>query len=346
MKTYVPSRALSVKGKIRVVAAAAGCLGIFILFRRAVVNAAIVVSGAAFIAFLVCPLARVFEQRFERKAAALCALLSVLFAFVAAMALLLPLLVIDFIDLVHTLPASVQKVSELLKQVSAWLTRILPGIRLPSFSVAGNRLPEIARETMIFISGIADGVYRFSLMVILSYFFLCDREKLLIRLELLIPTRARCAAVTMCEAVCRELKNYLRGQGLISVIVGVLSGIGLMMVGVRSALVLGVIVGMLNMIPYFGPVIGAIPAILMAMGDGWHTAVYAALVLWLVQQIDSTLISPRIMSSISGISPAAVLLAVFVGSGLGGIVGMLLAMPVVMAFRTVFRVFVQRYENV
>jgi predicted PurR-regulated permease PerM len=69
-------------------------------------------------------------------------------------------------------------------------------------------------------------------------------------------------------------------------------------------------------------------------------------VLWLVQQIDGTLISPRIMSSQTGISPAAVLLSVFVGSGLGGIVGMLFAMPIIMSLRTVFRVFVQRYKNV
>ena len=84
----------------------------------------------------------------------------------------------------------------------------------------------------------------------------------------------------------------------------------------------------------------------MALSNGWQTAAMAVVVLWLVQQIDGTLISPRIMSSLTGLSPSAVLLAIFIGSGIGGVVGMLLALPVLMSFRTIYRVFVQRHENV
>jgi predicted PurR-regulated permease PerM len=109
--------------------------------------------------------------------------------------------------------------------------------------------------------------------------------------------------------------------------------------------VLGGIVGILNMVPYFGPFIGGVPAVLIALGDGWPKALWCLGALVLVQQLDSAIISPRIMGSLTGFSPAAVLIAIYAGATLGGIPGMLLALPAIMSIRTVFRVFVQQREN-
>ena len=111
------------------------------------------------------------------------------------------------------------------------------------------------------------------------------------------------------------------------------------MVGVRSALVLGVIVGMLNMIPYFGPVIGAIPAILIALGSGWHTAVYAVLVLWLVQQIDSNFLYPHIVGTSTGLHPLFVLLSISILGYFFGLTGMLLAVP----SAAILQIFIKRW---
>lgn len=346
MTAFLQARRPSIRRSMRLAAVVAAASFLLFMVRKTLLDALVVVAGAAAVAFLVEPLARLYEKRFSRNLAALCALLTCLGALVLAVLLLLPSLVTEAMELTRELPQSVEMVKVWLTSAVDWIESNLPGIELPTPSFAGEQLPRLAQGTISFAGSIADFFYRFSLMVVLGYFFLCDRQRMLIRLELLVPRSMRRTAVRMGNAVCRELKVYLRGQGMIAVLVGALSAAGLALVGVRSALVLGVIVGVLNMIPYFGPVIGAVPAILMALGSGWKTALYAAAMLWLVQQIDSTLISPRIMSSLSGVSPATVLLAIFIGSSLGGIVGMLLAMPAVMAFRTVFRVFVQRYENV
>lgn len=319
---------------------------ILIMLRTVVFDALSIVFGAAVVAFLVQPLTGFYERKLCRTLAALGALATFLGILILALWLLLPSLAREISELTEALPYSIEMVRRWLDNVSAWLSAHLPGIRLPSPSLPSEKLPALARGTITFAGSIADIFYRMSLMIVLGYFFLCDREKILIRLELLFPRSIRRTAVQMGNAVSRELKLYLRGQGMIAAAVGMLSAMGLALAGVRSALVLGIIVGVLNMIPYFGPVIGAVPAVLTALTDGWSTVAAAVAVLWLVQQADSSLISPRIMSSLTGVSPATVLLAIFIGSGLGGIVGMLLAMPVVMAFRTVFRVFVQRYENV
>lgn len=319
---------------------------VLFLFRSVLLDAAVILFGAAIIAFLLEPIARLFEKRMSRAISALLALTSVAFVLFAALLLLLPTIIRQIHGLIDMIPETVRMIQVWSSAISARLSALLPDVHLAFPPMGTAPFSEFAAGTLIFAGNLAGFFYRFSLMVVLSYFLLCDREKVMIRLELLIPFCFRKTAVKMGHSVCRELKLYLRGQAMIAVAVGLLSSAGLALSGVPSALVLGGFVGILNMIPYFGPVLGGIPAVLIALSVGWRTALFAAAALWLVQQLDSTFISPRILGSLTGLSPGIVLMAIFIGSHFSGIVGMLLALPLVMAIRTVFRVFVQRHENV
>ena len=314
--------------------------------RRLLGEALTLILGAAAVAFLLEPLTRVYERRLARPRAALAAMGTVLGALAAAIWLLLPSLIQEATLLARQLPESLKQVQSALASASAWLEAQLPGVRLPEPQLDSAMLSSLAGGTLSVAGSVADFSCLVSLMFVLGYFFLCDRDRLLIRMELLVPCAVRPTAVRMGNAVCRELRLYLRGQGLIALAVGALAAVGLALIGLRSALVLGVIVGVLNMIPYFGPVLGGIPAVLAALGGGWKKAALTVFVLWAVQQADGMVISPRILGGVTGLSPAAVLIAIFVGSHVCGILGMLLALPVLMTFRTAYRIFVQRHENV
>ena len=314
--------------------------------RRLLGEALTLILGAAAVAFLLEPLTRVYERRLARPRAALAAMGTVLGALAAAIWLLLPSLIQEATLLARQLPESLKQVQSALASASAWLEAQLPGVRLPEPQLDSATLSSLAGGTLNVAGSVADFSCLVSLMFVLGYFFLCDRDRLLIRMELLVPRAVRPTAVRMGNAVCRELRLYLRGQGLIALAVGALAAVGLALIGLRSALVLGVIVGVLNMIPYFGPVLGGIPAVLAALGGGWKKAALTVFVLWAVQQADGMVISPRILGGVTGLSPAAVLIAIFVGSHVCGILGMLLALPVLMTFRTAYRIFVQRHENV
>lgn len=314
--------------------------------RRLLGEALTLILGAAAVAFLLEPLTRVYERRLARPRAALAAMGTVLGSLAAAIWLLLPSLIQEATLLARQLPESLKQVQSALASASAWLEAQLPGVRLPEPQLDSAMLSSLAGGTLSVAGGVADFSCLVSLMFVLGYFFLCDRDRLLIRMELLVPRAVRPTAVRMGNAVCRELRLYLRGQGLIALAVGALAAVGLALIGLRSALVLGVIVGVLNMIPYFGPVLGGIPAVLAALGGGWKKAALTVFVLWAVQQADGMVISPRILGGVTGLSPAAVLIAIFVGSHVCGILGMLLALPVLMTFRTAYRIFVQRHENV
>ncbi len=317
-----------------------------LFMHRLLGEALALILGAAAVAFLLEPLTRVYERRLARPRAALAAMGTVLGALAAAIWLLLPSLIQEATLLARQLPESLKQVQSALASASAWLEAQLPGVRLPEPQLDSAMLSSLAGGTLSVAGSVADFSCLVSLMFVLGYFFLCDRDRLLIRMELLVPRTVRPTAVRMGNAVCRELRLYLRGQGLIALAVGALAAVGLALIGLRSALVLGVIVGVLNMIPYFGPVLGGIPAVLAALGGGWKKAALTVFVLWAVQQADGMVISPRILGGVTGLSPAAVLIAIFVGSHVCGILGMLLALPVLMTFRTAYRIFVQRHENV
>lgn len=318
------------------------------LLRKPLFQVAILITGASVIAFLVEPLAVIYEKKVSRPPAALAALLSAASALILFLWVFLPVIMREFGNLAQTIPQAFQKISQLGSRAISLLQNHFPGFSFPEISSlgTGSMVSNLAGGTIAVAGDIAGIAAKFSLMAVLSYFLLCDRSNLMLRLELLVPQHVRPIAVNMGNAVCRELRLYLRGQMLVALTIGLISAIALMIIGVDSAFVLGPIIGILNMIPYLGPFIGGIPAVLVALGDGWQKVALTIGVLFLIQQLDGSFISPRIMGNVTGLSPAMVLIAIFAGAQIAGVVGMLFALPVIMAIRTLFRVFVQKYENI
>lgn len=318
------------------------------LLWRPVVQVAGLILGAGALCFLVSPLANRLERRLPRPAAALAALLAVIATLIGGIWLLLPSLIRELTELSRTLPVFVSSVSGWLDGARLWLQARLPGVTLPELDLSALQgyFAALAGDAISFVSNLADMSGRLSMLVVLAYFFLRDRDGLLLRLELLLPCAWRATVVRMATAAGRELRLYLQGQLMIAGAVAVLAAVALAIVGVRSALLLGLVVGLLNMIPYFGPFIGGVPAVLIALTQSWQKAALTVAALTVVQQLDGSWISPRVMGSLTGFSPAAVLVGIFAGARLGGVTGMLLALPAMMTGRKLFRVFVQKYENI
>ena len=320
-----------------------------VLFWPVLRAVAALVAGAAALAFLLAPLCRRLEGALGAGLAASACLLGLLILLAALLWLLAPALIRQAADLISALPAALQALRALGEKLSAWLREVgLENARMPQLDMGGlgDGVLRFAASTVSFAGGVANAVSQISMAAVLSAFLLIDRKNLLLRLELCVPLRLRATAVRMGAAAGREVRLYLRAQAMVSLAVGVLSALGLWLAGVRSALALGLLVGLFNLIPYFGPVLGAVPALAAALTSGWQTAAFAAVVLVIVQQLDGLLISPRVMGALTGLGPAAVLVGVFAGGCALGVPGMLLALPAMMVFRTCVRVFVQRDENI
>lgn len=326
-----------------VLAIAAACL----LGRKLLFQLAALIFGSALLAFLLVPLCRLLEKKLKRPMAAFISLAGILATMLASAALLLPALLRQLCLLIELLPDSLARLHSLAENLIRHFRQQIPALSLPeiSFSGASGGIFEAARGAISTLSSAAGLLYRLFLIVVLSYFLLADRERILLRMELMIPYRWRKSAVQAGNMLIRELRLYLRGQFTIALAVGTIASAAMLLLGLQGAPLLGLLVGLFNIIPYFGPFLGGIPAVVTALSLSWQRAAMTVLALFLVQQIDGMLISPRVMGSITGFSPAVVMLALFSGARIGGISGMLLAMPTLMTVRTLYRVFVQQSEN-
>lgn len=307
------------------------------------------VAGGAALAFLLDPLAQRLCAHLRRPVAAGVAILLVAAVLIGLILLLAPFLARQVEALLDTVPASVAAVRSVAERIFAWLREKSVVPENQSISVDWNAFSGMLSGALSgaagFFGNLAEGISTFGMMVVLAYFFLSDRDNLLLRLEMLAPLKYRSLAVKMAGAVKRELMLYVRGQALISLMVGALAAAALALAGSPSALVLGALIGILNLIPYFGPILGGIPAVILAFEGGWQRVLITIAALVAVQQIDGALISPRVMGDLTGVSPVAVLVAITVGSRVGGIAGMLLALPVLLILRISLRVWAQRRET-
>ena len=171
------------------------------------------------------PIARFYEKKLPRPAAALAALLSVGGAAVALLWLLLPPVYRQLTALVQALPDAIARLADWVGGLRRWVQARVPAFALPEVDAAGllGPLSGLAGGTVSLAVNLADGIGTLSMAAVLAFFFLCERERLLLRLELLLPQAVRPTAVRMGNAVCRELRLYLQGQLLVAGAVSLLS---------------------------------------------------------------------------------------------------------------------------
>jgi predicted PurR-regulated permease PerM len=175
-----------------------------------------------------------------------------------------------------------------------------------------------------------------TIALVLTYYTIKDGGKFKEYALRLLPKRWRNGLTGACKEISRVLAGFIQGQLMIAFIVGILETIGLMIVGMRYPLVLGMIGGLANIIPYFGPYIGAIPAVAIALTISPIKAVWTVVVFLAVQQIDNNFISPKMIEGRLGLHPVATIFAVLAGGEFFGIMGMLLAVPVMAILRVIF----------
>lgn len=311
-----------------------------ILFRGVALSVLRLLAEAGAAAFVLEPVSRRYEGRMSRPLASFFSVLTA-FAIVAlALFLLVPAITGPLSDLYNSLPGMLAYLHRLLDGAQSALDGL--GISLGSFSATiQTRLEGLVSHAAAYAAQAVSGAARLTIVITISFFILRDREKLQLRLELLVPFKFRERVVRACSCAQRELRMYLKGQVMISLMVGALTAAGLAAARVPAGIGLGMLTGLLNVIPYFGPVLACVPVALSALTVDLPCAIVAIAVLMAVQQIDGLVISPRVMGGVTGFSSAFVIVTLYAAGAYKGILGMLLALPILILIRTCMRVFVE-----
>ncbi|MBL7022374.1 AI-2E family transporter [Patescibacteria group bacterium] len=175
------------------------------------------------------------------------------------------------------------------------------------------------------------GIMSFFLVLVITFYFTVEEEGLRRFIKSMTPTQYQPYALQLMTRIQRRLGYWLRGQLILSLIIFVLTFIGLTVLGVEYALLLALIAGIFEIIPYLGPFLGAIPAVFLAFAQSPLKAGLVMILFFVIQQLENNIIVPKVMSKSVGINPLLVIIVLLVGGKMGGVLGMILAVPVATA---------------
>jgi len=167
------------------------------------------------------------------------------------------------------------------------------------------------------------------LILLASVYFLYDYPRFMAQFRRFVPTRYHGVVGEIAEKADVAVGGYLRGQLMITAILGLFVWIGLTILGVPLATAIAFLAAVFNLVPYLGPVIGAVPAVLLGLTVSPLTALLAIVVFVVANQLEGNVLSPLVLSRATNLHPLTVLLAIMTGLGLFGLVGALLAVPTV-----------------
>ncbi|MDT8718120.1 AI-2E family transporter [Clostridium sp. 19966] len=193
-----------------------------------------------------------------------------------------------------------------------------------------------------FINSMMNGIiektgelFSFAVIPIMIYYILADGDILSKTIVNFVPVRSRSVFVNLCRDINNMLSKYIISQFFLSLIVSTLTFILLIILGVNYPLILSILNGIFNIIPYFGPLFGAVPAVIIAFLQSPKTAIVTIIFLNLIQQIEGDIISPKLTGDMVDMHPLYIIVLLIVGERIGGFVGMVLAVPIAVAIKVI-----------
>lgn len=179
------------------------------------------------------------------------------------------------------------------------------------------------------LSNIFGGIFSLVLVLVITFYMVSQEDPLKKILRNIIPDEYVPYLAQLFKKIREKLGAWLRGQLLLSLIVGILVFLGLTLLGVKYAGVLGLLAAIMEFVPYLGPIFSAVPALLISFSDGGMVQMVIVLAMYVVlQQLENHLIVPKVMQKAVGLNPIISIMALLIGAQLGGIVGVLIAIPV------------------
>lgn len=310
--------------------------------RNLIWQAAVQLFFGMLVALAALPIMKRLEKRFSPATAATLSMASLSALLLASLLLLAPALVHQGRQLVAMLPAMYNAAEQWLGRIQGWLAE--NGIALDAelrgslLSRGEEALSAAAPAAMAWVGGVAGSLGKWMLAPVFGFYFLRDRRQIGQWLLSLMPVNQRNVTVQILREMRRETAGYLRGQLMVSAVVGGLTALGLMFCGVPAWLLLGVIMGVLELIPYVGPFLGGVLVALFSLPGGLGRTLWALGVVIVVQQLEGGMLSPQLMSDATRLHPVAVVLCVMLGGTAGGIGGILLSVPLLLCARAALRV--------
>ena len=309
--------------------------------------------GGTVLAYLINPMYRFFDVTFFGKwlhlknRRKLCKTFALILSYIIVLGLVAALVYIIVPQFVTSIRSLIGGLSDFAITVQGWINKLqahfsnlnLDFIKdsianlVPSLETRLKEWAEGLMPTILSTSvGVISGIIKVILAIFVSIYILADKMNLEKGIRNIYYATFKPEKASNISRITREcsniFSNFFTGKIFDSLIIGILNGILMLILRLPYPLLVSVLVGVTNVIPTFGPFIGAIPSILIMLMSGWKEALIFTIMIIVLQQIDGNLIGPKILGNSTGLRPIWVLFAITIGAWVGGVAGMLFGVPV------------------
>ena len=318
--------------------------------------------GSSALAYLLDPLVDRLERRGMSRSAAIGVIfLTGLIGLVVVALVVVPTVAAQFAALSHNIADYLSRVDALVAPWAAWIeTKTGVHVPLDPLEIKAT-LPDLVKKispdaratiqgylTGAFSSGLGLvlAIFNLALLPIFTFFLLRDWDRLIASVDALVPPRYRDTVRRIGREVDLRLGGFVQGQITVAIVLAVLYSIGLRLVGIDLAYLVGISAGLLFVVPYLGTVIGIVLSVALSIlkfgFDGHLLGVAAAFAI--PQAFESWFLTPRIMGDKVGLHPMVIMVALIVGGNLMGVWGMLVAIPVTATISVLLSEWLRRYR--
>ena len=243
-----------------------------------------------------------------------------------AIVLIVPVMVTELRGLANNFPTYYERILNSFGQFQE------NGVNVGSFSNIleswAVNLGETTKGVFSTIGGIFGGIISLVAVLVITFYLIVEKDNMKNFVQFVTPGKYQAYIIQLYNRVQKKIGSWLSGQISLMLIIAVLSYIGLLFLGVRYALILALIAGLTEIIPYVGPTLGAIPAVLIAFTDSPFKALLVIILYVIIQQLENSVIVPRVMKKAVGLNPIVVIVVILIGGKIAGLLGALLAVPI------------------
>ena len=315
----------------------------FIYMRRPLFNVINPFIYALVVAYLLDPFVKMLEKKkIKRIWAILIVFLIIISIFAILFATFIPKLVDEIKDFIENIPSIFESVKTKIENFQLNGFEFLPK-EMREYLNLDKQISNASKNIEGFFNGLfgfliasTGTIFDLIMTPLITFYYLKDKEKIKDLILKASPIRYREFVKRVGRDVDKVLGGFIKGQLTVAAFVGILMGIGSLIIGIPYALTIGLLAAITNIIPYFGPWLGGILPTVLAFIERPIMTLWAIGLIVVVQQIESTLITPRIMSKSVGIHPLLIIFSVLFFGSLFGIIGMILGVPMMATLLLIF----------
>lgn len=234
----------------------------------------------------------------------------------------------------------IERLPSLLARASLWLSSFgIKNVNPDVLSGQFTQLGSLPANIVSFVVSVFSNIIAIFTVLVVTFYMLLERDQLNKYMIILFGDEKEKRAKILIEKLELRLGGWVRGELILMTIIGLLTYLGLFLLGIPYALPLAIMAGILEIVPGIGPILSAIPGILLGLTVSPIMGLAVGALYFLIQQLENNLIVPNVMKRVAGVNPLVTMISIAVGLKLAGVLGAILAVPIII----VVHVFLSEY---